>query len=64
MDQPYTGKNPVRGYARHFPVDLICTITEMRMLGYPVTEEYELVVKRLLSLIPLITCTTIRNPTI
>jgi len=42
----YTGKNPVRGYARHFSVDLICAITEMRMLGYPVPEEYVLAVKR------------------
>ena len=42
----YTGKNPVRGYARHFSVDLICAITELRMLGYPVTDEYELAVKR------------------
>jgi len=42
----YTAKNPVRGYARHFSVDLICAITEMRMLGYPVPEEYELAVKR------------------
>ena len=42
----YTGKNPVRGYARHFSVDLICSITELRMLGYRVPEEYELDVKR------------------
>ncbi len=42
----YEGKNQVRGYARHFGVDLICAITEMRMLRYPVTEEYELAVKR------------------
>ena len=42
----YTGKNMVRGYARHFSVDLICAITELRMLGYPVPEEYELAVKR------------------
>lgn len=42
----YTGKNPVRGYARHFSVDLICAITELRMLGYPVSEDYELAVKR------------------
>jgi hypothetical protein len=42
----YTGKNPVRGYARHFSVDLICAITELRMLGYLVPEEYELAVKR------------------
>jgi len=42
----YTGKNLVRGYARHFSVDLICAITEMRMLGYTVSEEYESAVKR------------------
>lgn len=42
----YEGKNPVRGYARHFGVDLICAITEMRMLGYRVPEEYELAVNR------------------
>jgi len=42
----YTGKNPVRGYGRHFSGDLICAITEMRILGYPVPEEYELAVKR------------------
>ena len=38
----YTGKNPVRGYARHFSVDLICAITKLRMLGHPVPDEYEL----------------------
>jgi len=42
----YTGKNVVRGYARHFSVDLICAITELRMLGYAVSEDYELAVKR------------------
>lgn len=42
----YTGKNPVRGYARHFSVDLICAITEMRMSGYPVPFKYEVAVKR------------------
>ena len=42
----YTGKNLVRGYARHFSVDLICAITEMRMLGYPVSEEYRKAVER------------------
>lgn len=42
----YTGKNIVRGYARHFSVDLICAITEIRMLGYTVSEDYELAVKR------------------
>jgi hypothetical protein len=42
----YNGKNLVRGYARHFSVDLICAITELRMIGCPVPEEYELAVKR------------------
>ena len=42
----YTGKNMVRGYARHFSVDLICAITELRMLGYQVPDEYEVAVKR------------------
>jgi hypothetical protein len=42
----YTGKNMVRGYARHFSVDLICAITELRMLGFTVSENYELAVKR------------------
>jgi hypothetical protein len=42
----YRGKNPVHGYSRSFSVDLICAITEMRMLGYSVPEEYELAVKR------------------
>jgi hypothetical protein len=42
----YTGKNMVRGYARHFFVDLICAITELRMLCYQVPDEYELAVKR------------------
>jgi hypothetical protein len=42
----YTGKNAACGYARHFSVDLICAITETRMSGYPVAEEYELAVKR------------------
>jgi hypothetical protein len=42
----YTGKNPVRGYARHFSVDLICAITEIRMLGFPIPEEYRIAVER------------------
>jgi hypothetical protein len=45
----YIGKNPVRGYALHFSVDLICAITEMRMLDYKIPEEYVLAVKRSIS---------------
>ena len=32
----YCGKNLVRGYARWFGVDLVCAITELRMLGVDV----------------------------
>lgn len=42
----YTGKDPVRGYACHFSVNLICAITEIRMLGYSVSGEYESAAKR------------------
>ncbi|OQP51910.1 hypothetical protein A4R26_29265 [Niastella populi] len=38
----YNGKSLVRGYARHFSVDLICAIIELRMLGHHISEEYEL----------------------
>jgi hypothetical protein len=41
----YTGKNIVRGYARHFRVDLLAAIKELRMLGVTVTTEYETAVK-------------------
>jgi hypothetical protein len=37
----YGGKNIVHGYARWFGVDLICAITELRMLGVAVDPEYE-----------------------
>lgn len=37
----YGGKNIVRGYARWYAVDLICAITELRMLGVAVAAEYE-----------------------
>lgn len=37
----YGGKHIVRGYARWFGVDLICAITELRMLGVAVDPEYE-----------------------
>src|SRR5882672_1090742 len=37
----YGGKNIVRGYARWFGIDLVCAITELRMLGVAVDPEYE-----------------------
>ena len=37
----YGGKNIVRGYARWFGVDLICALTELRMLGVTIDVEYE-----------------------
>ena len=42
----YGGKNIVRGYARWFGVDLICAITELRMLGVAVDPEYEAQLRR------------------
>ena len=42
----YGGKNLVRGYARWFGVDLICAITELRMLGVAVDPEYEAQLRR------------------
>jgi hypothetical protein len=42
----YGGKNLVRGYARWFGVDLICAITELRLLGVAVDPEYEAQLRR------------------
>jgi hypothetical protein len=42
----YGGKHLVRGYARWFGVDLICAITELRMLGVAVDPEYEAQLRR------------------
>jgi hypothetical protein len=42
----YTGKHLVRAYARHYHTDLLCSITELRILGITITEEYEAAVKR------------------
>ena len=35
----YAGKNPIRGYCRHFGVSLICAALELRMLGYNISNE-------------------------
>ena len=37
----YGGNNLVRGYARWFGVDLVCAMTELRMLGAGIDAEYE-----------------------
>lgn len=36
----YIGKNIVRGYARHFAVDLLCAVKELEMLGHQFKPEY------------------------
>jgi hypothetical protein len=36
----YPGKNIVRGYARHFAVDLLCAVKELEMLGNQFKPEY------------------------
>jgi hypothetical protein len=42
----YTGKHLVKGYAKHYAVDLICAIVELRKLGVVISDEYETAVKR------------------
>ncbi|QEM06243.1 hypothetical protein DIU31_022980 [Mucilaginibacter rubeus] len=45
----YNGKNIVRGYAKHFRVDLLCAIKELRLLGVIITEKYEETVQQALA---------------
>ena len=35
----YSGKDPVRGYAKWYAVDPICAIIELRLLGIPIPEK-------------------------
>lgn len=42
----YRGKNLTRGYAKHYGVDLLCAIVELRMLGVPVSAVYEEDIKK------------------
>jgi outer membrane receptor for Fe3+-dicitrate len=37
----YPGQKPVKAYARHYGVDKICAIKELRMLGVEISVEYE-----------------------
>ncbi len=42
----YSGKHIVKGYAKWYGVDLLCAITELRMIGVQISEEYEILVKQ------------------
>ena len=37
----YNGKNLVKGYSKWFGVDLLSAITELRLIGVPISKEYE-----------------------
>ncbi|MDD3721527.1 MAG: hypothetical protein PHW92_03430 [Lutibacter sp.] len=37
----YSGNNVVKGYSKKYSVDKLCTIKELRMIGFEITEEYE-----------------------
>jgi hypothetical protein len=37
----FKGKRIVRGYRKRFGVDILCAITELRMLGVHISQEYE-----------------------
>jgi hypothetical protein len=36
----YDGKNIVKGYRKHFKVDIMCAISELQMLGCEISQEY------------------------
>jgi len=36
----YEGKNLVKGYSKHFAVDLLCALNELTMLGVTFNQEY------------------------
>lgn len=42
----YDGKHIVKGYRKHFGVDIMCAITELQMLDYEFTPEYIECVKK------------------
>ncbi|WP_187274218.1 hypothetical protein [Paenibacillus sp. N3.4] len=37
----YTGKNVVRGYSKHFGVDLLCAVRELEMIGVVIDSKYK-----------------------
>jgi hypothetical protein len=36
----YTGKNLIIGYCKHFAVDFLCAVKELRFIGATIDEEY------------------------
>ena len=36
----YDGRNIVKGYRKHFKVDIMCAISELQMLGCEISQEY------------------------
>jgi len=44
--QKYDGQHIVRGYTKRYKVDVLCAITELKMLGVEISEEYEEAVKQ------------------
>ena len=44
--ESYTGKYVVKAYSKRYAVDKLCAVKELRMLGIPITEEYENQIKR------------------
>ena len=37
----YPGKNLIKGYSKHYAVDKLCAIKELKMIGVEISEEYE-----------------------
>jgi len=44
--QNYDGQHIVRGYTKRYKVDVLCAITELKMLGVEISKEYENAVKQ------------------
>lgn len=44
--QDYKGKNLIRSYRKHFGVDWICALVELKMLGVEVDPDYEMRLKQ------------------
>lgn len=44
--QNYDGQHIVRGYTKRYKVDVLCAITELKMLGVEISKEYEEAVKQ------------------
>ena len=42
----YNGKNMVRGYAKHFHVDMLCAIKDLEILGVAISDDYKKAIKR------------------